>query len=98
MNTEQNKPLQLSPTAAELLRDRQGSLPVYIRSPKSGTEFYTGLSRAKLYQLASAGKIRSVSIRQPGQTRGTRLFLLASIVSFLESCGADPASQSVATP
>jgi hypothetical protein len=84
--TETNTKSRLSPTATELLRDRNGNLPVYIRSPKSGTEFYTGLSRAKLYELASAGKIRSVSIREPGQTKGTRLFLLASIFSFIESC------------
>jgi hypothetical protein len=72
--------------AREMLQDRNGNWPVYIRSPKSGTEFYSGLSRAKLYELASKGKIKSVSIREPGQVKGTRLFLLASIFSFIESC------------
>ena len=79
---------RLAPQARELLQDRAGNLPVWIRSPKGGTEFYTGLSRAKLYELAGAGKIKSVSIRKPGQVKGTRLFSLASIFSFIESCGA----------
>ena len=65
---------RLAPQARELLQDRAGNLPVWIRSPKFGTEFYTGLSRAKLYELASAGKIKSVSIRAAGQVKGTRLW------------------------
>ena len=68
------------------MTDREGILPVWIRSPKQGTEYYTGLSRAKLYELATKRAIRSVSIRAPGQIRGTRLFHLASILEFLEKC------------
>ena len=79
---------KLATKASEMLQDRAGNLPVWIRSPKSGTEFYTGLSRAKLYELATAGKIKSVSIREPGQIKGTRLFLLSSIFAFIESCAA----------
>jgi hypothetical protein len=60
-------------------------LPVWIRSPKSGPEFYTGFSRAKLYEGAAAGHFRSVSIREPGQLKGTRLFHLASILDFIET-------------
>jgi hypothetical protein len=44
------------------------------------------LSRAKLYELAGTGAIRSVSIRQPGQIKGPRLFNLASILAFIEKC------------
>ena len=40
----------------------------------------------KLYELAGKGAIRSVSIREPGQVRGTRLFNLASILAFIEKC------------
>ena len=74
----------LKTTVRDLLADRDGRLPVWIRSPKSGPEFFTGFSRSKLYELATAGAIRSVSIRQPGQVRGTRLFDLASILAFIE--------------
>jgi hypothetical protein len=70
--------------ANELLRERNGPLPVWVRPPKAGAEFYSGFSRSKLYQLTATGKIRSVSIREPGQTKGTRLFELRSILDFIE--------------
>jgi len=73
----------LSPEASELLQDRTGTLPVWIRSPKEGNEFYSGLSRSKLYELATERKIRSVSIRKAGQVKGTRLFNLQSILAFI---------------
>jgi hypothetical protein len=70
----------------ELLSERQGTLPVWIRSPKSGPEFYSGFSRSKLYEQAKKRRIRSVSIREPGQLKGTRLFNLSSILAFIEEC------------
>jgi hypothetical protein len=73
---------------SEFLAERQGTLPVWIRSPKSGPEFYTGFTRSKLYEAAGKGHIRSVSIREPGQIKGTRLFLLSSILDFIEKCEA----------
>lgn len=79
----------LAPKAQELLQDRNGSLPCWVRSPKYGTEFYSGFSRAKLYQLASEGKIRSVSIRDGNAARGTRLFNLPSILAYIEKCEAE---------
>jgi hypothetical protein len=71
----------------QLLTDRNGLLPVWVRSPKTGPEHYSGLGRSKLYQLAAQGKIESCSIREPGQVKGTRLFNLQSILAFIESCG-----------
>lgn len=76
----------LRASANEILNDRAGQLPVWIRPPKQGVEFYSGFSRAKLYQLAALGHIVSRSIRQPGQTKGTRLFLLSSILTFIDGC------------
>jgi len=73
---------------AELLTDRHGSLPVWIRAPKDGPEFYTGFSRSKLYDLDAKGKIVSRSIRESGQIRGTRLFNLKSILDFIDGCEA----------
>jgi hypothetical protein len=70
---------------SQLLEDRQGQLPVWIRPPKRGTEHYSGFSRSKLYELASEGQIRTVSIREPGQIKGTRLFDLRSILEFIEA-------------
>jgi hypothetical protein len=80
---------RLSARVSELLADRNGPLPIWIRSPKSGPEHYTGFSRSKLYELATKGRISSRSIREPGQIRGTRLFNLRSILDFIESCDPD---------
>ena len=77
---------RLSARASELLSDRDGPLPIWIRCPKSGPEYYTGFSRSKLYELATKGRISSRSIREPGQIRGTRLFNLRSILDFIENC------------
>jgi hypothetical protein len=73
---------------AQLACERVGNLPVWIRAPKHGHEFYSGCSRAKLYEWAAKGFIRSVSIREPGQIKGVRLFHLASIFAFFERCEA----------
>lgn len=70
---------------AKQLSQRRGDSPVWIRAPKRGPEYYTGLTRPKLYELAAKGRIRSVSIREPGKLRGTRLFQLQSILAFIES-------------
>ena len=72
--------------ARQLLQDQCSGLPVWIRCPKNGVEFYSGFSRAKLYEGAGKGLFRSVSIRAPGQVKGTRLFHLQSILAFIERC------------
>jgi len=78
---------RLSPKAAELLTERTNDLPVWVRAPKNNsTEHYSGFARSKLYELATKGAIRSVSIRDAGQVKGTRLFNLASILAFIEKC------------
>jgi hypothetical protein len=59
--------------------------PLWIRAPKEGPEYWTGFSRSKLYQLAKEGKICSVSIREPGQEKGTRLFELKSILALIDA-------------
>lgn len=78
---------RLAPQAAELLKEvTKKGLPVWIRPPKAGGDRWTGLSRAKLYELISSGKIRSVAIREPGKLRGSRLINLASVLEFIVSC------------
>ena len=73
---------------AQLACARDGNLPVWVRAPKHGNEFYSGCSRPKLYEWAAKGFIRSVSIREPGRIKGVRLFHLASILAFFERCEA----------
>ncbi|MGA2279172.1 MAG: hypothetical protein ABSG80_02590 [Verrucomicrobiota bacterium] len=74
--------------ATQFMADRDGDLPVWVRAPKRGHEFYSGCSRAKLYEWAAKSFIRSVSIREPGRIKGVRLFHLASILAFIEQCEA----------
>jgi hypothetical protein len=76
----------LTERLVELMKVGSALLPVWVRAPVTGPEHYTGFGRAKLYELAQKRKIRSVSIREPHQTQGTRLFNLASILNFIEKC------------
>lgn len=82
----ENGSRSLSPSSAQIMADRDGGLPVWVRAPKQGHEFYSGCTRAKLYEWAGKGFIRSVSIREPGKIKGVRLFQLASILAFIERC------------
>jgi len=75
-----------NPRATQLVSEHDGNLPVWIRAPKRGHEFYSGCSRPKLYEWTAKGFIRSVSIREPGRIKGVRLFHLASILAFIERC------------
>ena len=66
--------------------------PVYIRMPKGGLEPFTGLSRAKLYELVTpnernGGKapVKSVSLRQEGSEKGLRLVHLQSLLDYLKA-------------
>ena len=77
-----------STRAAHFIAEHDGDLPVWVRAPKHGYEFYSGCSRAKLYEWAAKGFIRSVAIREPGRIKGIRLFHLASILAFIERCAA----------
>lgn len=80
---------RLTNAAADLparMAEREGVLPVWVRAPKRGHEFYSGCSRPKLYEWAGKNYIRSVSIREPGRIKGVRLFHLASLLAFIEQC------------
>ena len=64
--------------------------PEFIRRPKRGQCPITGLTRSKLYDLISPNEgngfkppVKSVSLRKPGQTKGTRLIVLQSLLAYL---------------
>jgi excisionase family DNA binding protein len=58
--------------------------PRWLRVPEAVK--YSGLSRSKLYELLSGGRIRSICVRsQKGAQRGVRLIDRESIDSFMES-------------
>lgn len=77
---------RLTPLAAERLSERESILPVWIRAPKNGLDPVTGLSRAKLYQLAGEGKILTRCLREKGRVRGVRLFGLSSVLDYINDC------------
>ncbi|TAL05859.1 MAG: hypothetical protein EPO07_02885 [Verrucomicrobia bacterium] len=89
MNDVMRQTTRLTNVARDLpaqMAEREGVLPVWVRAPKRGHEFYSGCSRPKLYEWAGKNYIRSVSIREPGRIKGVRLFHLASILAFIEEC------------
>src|ERR1700737_1090591 len=62
--------------------------PRWLRVP--GAVKYSGLSRSKLHELLSDGRIRSICLRsQEGAQRGGRLIDRESIDSFMESHAAE---------
>jgi hypothetical protein len=91
-----NRPAQSR--AAQFISDQEGNLPVWVRAPKRGHEFYSGCTRPKLYEWAAKGFIRSVSIREPGRIKGVRLFHLASILAFIERCEASAPNYAAQEP
>jgi hypothetical protein len=63
--------------------DGHGDLkPEWLRMPQAVQLF--GISRAKLYDLINKGRIKSVSLRERGQTKGTRLLSYDSLHAYLE--------------
>ena len=96
-NSDQRNQLAQS-RATQFISDREGNLPVWVRAPKRGQEFYSGCSRPKLYEWAAKGFIRSVSIREPGRVKGVRLFHLASIFAFIERCEASAENHAAREP
>lgn len=67
-----------------LHEEKKKGLPIWVRAPVRGCEHFSQLKRGLLYKLAKDGFIRTTSTRQPGQIKGTRLFHLGSIISYLD--------------
>ena len=78
--------LTISPITILDATNRVALLPLWIRLPKPGaTDPITSLPRSSLWELVlrSDGKIRTVSLRRAGATKGTRLIHLASLLDYL---------------
>lgn len=59
----------------------------WIRIPKKGYCEWCGLSRSHLFWLVAEGKVRSVSLKKPGNQRGVRLVWLPSVFEYIERVG-----------
>ena len=65
--------------------------PRFIRVPAGNTTCpITGLRRGTLNRLAAERKIRSVSLREDGKSRGVRLIDLNSLLTYLEEHAEGP--------
>jgi hypothetical protein len=51
-----------------------------------GLRVMFGIKRSLAYELLNAGLIRGTSLRRRGRTRGKRLFDVASVRQYLQSC------------
>lgn len=85
-----NPPVPDRELATQLLQEEAKGMPVWVRAPIDGHEHFTGLTRAKLYELAGKGHIRSVSLREPGKVKGCRLFNLQSMLDYIAKMEAQP--------
>ncbi len=72
------------------LASNGGCHPEFIRLPIKGLCPITGLSRSKIYELILPSEsnnykppVKSVSLRKPGQIKGTRLIVLKSLLDYL---------------
>lgn len=56
---------------------------IWIRPSEVERQF--GIKRSKLYELIAKNRVKSVSLREEGQTRGTRLVCFQSVSDYIES-------------
>ena len=85
LGMRENGSRSLAPSTAQIMADRDGPLPVWVRAPKREHEFFR-LHPAKTLRVGGKGFIRSGSIREPGKIKGVRFFHLAGILTFIERC------------
>lgn len=92
IHTGGDAPLTVAPIREASASASQASRPEFIRTPKSGLCPYTGLSRAKMYELITPSignghkpPVRSVCLRKPGAIKGTRLIHLQSLLDYLHA-------------
>jgi len=65
--------------------EQLGPLDRYVRIPSRGRCPYSGLSRAFIYGLISAGAIRSAKVPLPGRkSGGCRVIWLSDLIGYLE--------------
>jgi len=81
-----------APVAVPAKAALQPVTPEFIRLPKSGLCPWSGLSRAKIYELISPNKanggkppVKSVSLRKVGAVKGTRLIVTESLLGYLRA-------------
>ena len=86
----QNSPVTFAAPSIAAPVSLGGIDPEFTSMPApSQVEPYSSLKRGMLYQLARAGHIRTVSLREPGKTRGRRLIVLSTLREYLRRLDAE---------
>jgi len=70
-------------TAPVQAGDAAGMEPEFVRVPD--VQRVWGIKRGTCYGLINSGKIKSVSLRSRGETKGCRLVSVASVRAFIAS-------------
>lgn len=74
--------------------DKLALRPEWLRIPDATRVF--GLSRSGLYELISAGLVKSFTLRKRGARKGVRLISYDSLAEFLEAESRKQAQKAVA--
>jgi hypothetical protein len=77
--------------------NKQRPTNILVGPPSEWTDFHGlqllfGIRRSYAYHLVDEGLIKSVSLRQPGEKRGKRLFAVDSVRQYLSRVAAQEAS------
>ena len=66
----------------------------FTRVPKIGQSCeITGLSRTTFSKILATGQVQTHSVQFPGNSRGSRLVDVQSLLEFIERCPAKPVAQ-----
>jgi len=68
----------------ELRLAKENPLPPEYLRPKQASEVFQ-IGRSKIYELIRSGSITSISLREKGQKKATRLISVASLRDYLEA-------------
>jgi excisionase family DNA binding protein len=87
----------LTQTAVSIPSQTENQLPLEWLRVKEACA-YSRLSKPTLYGLLNRGEVKSVSLRQRGQTKGTRLVSYDSLRAFLEAHSTGGSTSTSETP
>ena len=77
------------PVSTEPVKITGNPIAEFVSLPGPGKRCpISGLSRSTLYQLAALGKIRMISLRREGNSRGKRLVVVESVQHYLRTLDA----------
>jgi len=80
-------PAKWAANHAAIHQVNQSIKPEWVRVPEAVRLF--GIGRSRIYELISAGTIKSTALRKRGATRGIRLISYDSLASYIEEAASE---------